>query len=119
APNGPGFGWENINVWKLGAEYKYNDNWTLRAGWNHCDNPVQPANAMVDLLVPGVITDHLTLGGTYTTASGNQWTFAYVHAFGNSVTGPALAPNGQPIPGDMITTRMDQDTVGIAYAWKL
>ena len=123
AVDGPGFGWSNINVIKLGGEYHLNDNWTLRAGWNHTENPVQSGNVMIDLLVPGVITDHLTLGASYDTGSG-VWTVAYVHAFANSVTGPAIQANpgypgfGSPIPGDNITIRMYQDSIGVAYAWK-
>ncbi len=120
ATNGPGFGWQDIGVWKLGAEYKYNDNWTLRAGWNHCDNPVTASNVQLNVLAPGVIEDHITLGGSYTTASGNEWTFAYIHAFQNSLSGAGTAyPGGVPTPYGTDTIRMYQDTVGIEYTWKL
>ena len=39
--NGLGFGWSNVDVVKLGVEYKYNDALTLRAGINHGDNPIK------------------------------------------------------------------------------
>ena len=31
ASNGPGFGWRDINVYKIGAEWRYDPRWTLRA----------------------------------------------------------------------------------------
>ncbi|NOT16927.1 MAG: long-chain fatty acid transporter [Sulfuriferula sp.] len=113
ANNGSGFGWKNIDVWKLGAQYKYNKNWTMRAGWNHGDNPVQAADVTFNILAPGVITDHLTLGTTYLTSTGGELTVAYTHGFENSVSGTNLF-TGQPE-----TIRMHQDIIGVAYGWKM
>ncbi len=62
ADNGPGFGWEDIDVWKLGVEYKYSQQLTLRAGYNHGDNPISPSDVTFNILAPGVIEDHLTVG---------------------------------------------------------
>jgi long-chain fatty acid transport protein len=107
ADNGAGFGWHDIDVWKLGAEYKYSKNLTVRAGWNHGDNPVQTADVFFNIVAPGVITDHLTLGSTYVTQSGGAWTFAYTHGFENSLTNGAQ------------TIRMYQDILGVAYGWKM
>ncbi len=113
ASGGGGFGWSDISVWKLGAEYKYNDSWALRAGWNHCDSPISSADVTINVIAPGVITDHLTLGASYYTQSGGEWTFAYTHAFSNSVSGADMNGLGTD------TIRMYQDTAGIAYAWKM
>ena len=114
ASNGSGFGWQDISVWKLGAEYQYNDRWTIRAGWNHSQNPVQDSALMLNELAPGVITDHITLGASYITNSGNEWTVAYVHAF--NATQTAAIPMG--FGGGVASTSMYQDTLGIAYAWR-
>ncbi|ARU30554.1 long-chain fatty acid transporter [Sulfuriferula sp. AH1] len=113
--NGSGFGWHDIDVWKLGAEYKYNKNWIMRAGWNHGDNPVQSADVTFNILAPGVIKDHLTMGTTYTTSTGGELTVAYTHGFENSVSGPRPAAFG----GGTDTIRMHQDILGIAYGWKM
>lgn len=109
-----GFGWHDIDVWKLGAQYKYSKAWTLRAGWNHGDNPIQSADAFSNIIAPGVIKDHVTMGSTYVTASGGELTVAYAHAFENSVTGPNAA-----FPSSSTTIRMHQDIIGIAYGWKM
>lgn len=110
---GKGFGWHDIDVWKLGAEYKYNKNWTMRAGWNHGDNPVQSADVTFNILAPGVIKDHLTLGTTYKTTTGGELTVAYTHGFENSVSGLDL------LSGAPETIRMHQDILGVAYGWKM
>jgi long-chain fatty acid transport protein len=36
---GAGFGWQNVDVWKIGVQYMVNDQWTLRAGAT-ADNPI-------------------------------------------------------------------------------
>ncbi|MBI3432722.1 MAG: outer membrane protein transport protein [Hydrogenophilales bacterium] len=112
--NGPGFGWQDVDVWKLGVEYKYSQQLTLRAGYNHTDNPIQSRDAMFNILAPGVVKDHATLGFTYALASGNELTMAYMHAFKNDVTGPdGLGAGGT----DKI--QMYQDSLGVQYSWKM
>jgi long-chain fatty acid transport protein len=110
---GAGFGWTDINVWKLGVEYKYSNEWLFRGGWNHGDNPISSANVEFNTIAPGVITDHLTLGLTYTLGSGNELTAAYMHGFENDVTGPS------PFFGGTDTIKMHQDSLGIQYSWKM
>lgn len=111
ANNGPGFGWRDIDVWKLGVEYKYSKALTLRAGYNHGDNPITARDVTFNILAPGVIRDHLTLGFTYTLASGNELTMAYMHAFNNDVTGASLLAGTEKI-------EMYQNAIGIQYSWK-
>lgn len=114
---GPGFGWRDIDVWKLGVEYAYSNNLTVRAGWNHGDNPIKAADATFNILAPGVVEDHLTLGFTYTLPSGGEITMAYMHAFSNSVSG-TTNPTYFPVGGtDQI--KMHQDSIGIAYGMKM
>jgi len=118
--NGPGFGWEDVNVWKLGVEYALNSNLTLRAGYNHGDNPIQARDVTFNILAPGVIEEHVTLGFTYAFASGNELTMSYVHAFENSVTGASLLPAFMgAAPAGSETIKMHQDSLGIAYSWKM
>jgi long-chain fatty acid transport protein len=120
ADNGPGFGWEDIDVWKLGAEYKYSQQLTLRAGYNHGDNPISPSDVTFNILAPGVIEDHLTVGFTYTLASGNELTMSYMHGFSSDVSGASILPvfsGGAPAGTE--TIEMDQNLLGIQYSWKM
>ena len=118
--DGAGFGWHDVNVWKLGVEYRYDSRLTLRGGWNHSDNPIRAEDVTINILAPGVVQDHLTLGLTYVTASGGELSFAYMHAFDNSVSGSSFFNNftgGAPAGSEKI--EMYQNAVGIAYGLKL
>lgn len=113
--NGPGFGWTNVNVIKLGVDYAASAKWIVRAGYNHCDNPVTSANVTFNILAPGVVQDHLTLGATRQLVRG-ELTLAYMHAFSGSVSGPSILPvfsGGQPFGTERL--QMQQNSFGIAW----
>ncbi|OIQ82824.1 outer membrane protein transport protein (OMPP1/FadL/TodX) [mine drainage metagenome] len=114
-PNGPGFSWQDINVFKLGVAWRYSEALQLRAGWNHGDNPVDSSNILFNTLAPGVVTDHLTLGATYALNPDMELSFDYVHAFRHSVTGPLPASFG--FTGTE-TLSMSQDVLGVSIGWK-
>jgi long-chain fatty acid transport protein len=111
---GPGFGWKSISVFKLGFQYAASDAWTWRAGWNHGDNPISSGEVSVNFLAPGVITDHLTLGGTYNMDKNTQLSFNYVHSFDNSVSGPFNANFG----GGTMKLEMAQNYLEFGYGKK-
>ncbi|MGC9162696.1 MAG: OmpP1/FadL family transporter [Thiomonas sp.] len=113
--NGPGFSWKSINVYKLGVAYQVNDALTVRAGWNHGDNPIGTDNVLFNTLAPGVVKDHLTLGATYAVAKNMEVSFDYVHAFGHSVTGPL--PMNFGFTGSE-TLSMSQNVLGVSLGWK-
>jgi long-chain fatty acid transport protein len=110
--NGPGFGWQNINVMKLGVEWRQTAALTLRAGYNHSDNPIGATDVTFNIMAPGVMTKHYTLGGTYELEKDRQVTFAYMYAPESSVTGANLFYQGND------TIRMKQQSFGLQYAWK-
>ncbi len=102
--NGAGFGWQSVNVWRLGVQYQIDPQWTVRAGYNHSDNPIQPQDVTFNILAPGVIKDHATLGATWTWDRQNEITGAFMYAFQNSVTGASLFNSFFP-PGMQRTCR--------------
>ena len=116
--SGTGFGWQDVNVYKIGFEYQYDREITLRAGYSRNDNPIRAQDVTFNILAPGVVQDHVALGFTYKTKSGGELTMFYMHAFENSVTGPSLFTN-LGVPGGNETIKMYQDSIGIAYGWKM
>ena len=116
ASNGPGFGWKDINIYKLGVSYDYSPGLTLRAGVDHCDQPVQSNQVMLNLLAPGVVQDHLTLGATWKLADKSEISIAYIHAFKATVSGSTPVLPG-PTPSQNVSLSMYQDTIGISYGW--
>ncbi len=111
-----GFGWDDVNVIKLGVEYAYSNRMLLRAGYNHTDNPIQSRDVTFNILAPGVVQDHATLGFTYTLEGNSEITMAYMHAFKKSVSGPANNPYF-PVGGTE-TISMSQNSLGIAWGKK-
>lgn len=113
--NGPGFGWSDVNVYKLGVEWKQSGDLTLRAGLNVGDNPIRSRDVTFNILAPGVITTHYTLGGTYAVAKDKEFTVAYMYAPQNSVTGPTSSLLGG---GGNDTIKMSQQSLGVQFSWK-
>jgi long-chain fatty acid transport protein len=116
-PNGAGFGWQSVNVFKLGAQYAVSQEWTVRAGYNYTQNPIQPQDVTFNILAPGVVQNHVTLGATWTDKQ-NEVTGAFMYAFDNSVTGPSLFNSF--IPGATMQEKisMYQWSFGLQYARK-
>ena len=94
--NGAGFGWQDVDVWKLGVQYRVNAQWTVRAGYNHSDNPIEARDVTFNILAPGVVQDHATLGATWNYDAKNEVTGAFMYAFNKSVTGASLFNNFFP-----------------------
>ena len=90
--SGAGFGWQNIDVWKIGVQYQVNDQWQIRGGYNHSDNPITPADVTFNILAPGVVKDQWSLGTSYKFNNKNsEISAAFMYAQHNSVTGPACS----------------------------
>ena len=118
--NGSGFAWRDQTVFKLGVEYEYNKDLILRAGYNYGKSPVRGDSlndVTFNIIAPGVVEQHLTLGTTWTLANKNELTVSYMHAFKNSVTGPSVT--SLLGVGGTETLTMYQNSLGIAYSMKL
>jgi len=116
-PNGRGFGWADVSVWKLGMQWQASPQWTLRAGVNIGDNPVRSRDVTFNILAPGVVTAHYTLGGTYAISDKSEVTFSYMYAPSNSVSGASLFTS-LGVNGGNETIKMSQQSLGIQFGWK-
>jgi long-chain fatty acid transport protein len=116
--SGAGFGWQDIDVWKLGVQYKINDAWTVRFGYNHTDNPIRAEDVTFNILAPGVMEDHFTAGATWTLDKVSEVTGMFMYATRNDVQGSSLfVPLGAP-PTTSETIGMKQFLLGVAYSRK-
>jgi len=87
----------------------------VRAGFDHCDQPIPGTETFLNILAPGVVQNHLTLGGTWKLADKSEVTVAYVHAFEQTVKGPNSIPSN--LGGGDANLKMHQDSLSIAYGW--
>ncbi|MFZ6772592.1 OmpP1/FadL family transporter [Undibacterium sp. SXout7W] len=116
AANGPGFGWRDVTVFKAGAVYEYNSTISLRAGYNHSSQPIPAEQTFFNILAPGVVQNHLTLGSTFKTGNG-EISFALTHGFNKSVNGSNSIPG--VFGGGNANVALRENIIGIAYGLKL
>ncbi|MGD8926304.1 MAG: outer membrane protein transport protein, partial [Thioalkalispiraceae bacterium] len=111
--DGAGFGWRDMTIFKLGWQWEYSADLTLRAGFSHGKQPIPDSEVVFNILAPAVIEDHLTLGFSYDISKDSELSFEYMHGFKNSVTG------ANPLnPTQQVTIEMYQNEVGFSWGWK-
>ncbi len=115
--NGPGFGWQDVTVYKFGLAYELKPGTTLRAGYVILDQPIPASQTFFNILAPGVVEDHLTLGLTLEMSRTSELSFMYMHAFEKKVNGSGSIPLA-PFGGGEANLRMSQNSFGVAYGWK-
>ena len=85
--DGVGFGWDTINVYKIGVNYEVNDKLAIRAGYSHTDAPFQDADTLLNVIAPATIEDHISVGFSYKINDHHGLVFAYTRALDNNVKG--------------------------------
>ena len=116
---GPGFGWRDIDVLKLGVQWRVNSAWTVRAGVNRGENPVRSEDVTFNILAPGVMKEHYTGGFTWAMSASDELSGFFMFAPRQSVSGASLfnAVLG-PGAGGNETVRMRQTSIGLAWTRK-
>lgn len=115
ANNGMGFGWQDMDVFRIAAAYKTSDRLTIRGGISYASDFIEPQEVLFNTLAPATINWHASIGATYEMDNGWELNAAYTHALESDITGANQTPGfGQPI-----TLRMYQNelTFGVAKSW--
>lgn len=114
--NGSGFGWDDMLTVKLGLQWETNEDWTLRAGFSHGEQPIPKNDVLFNIVAPGVISQHITFGFSRKIGETQELSFAFMHALSNSVKGANQldAPDQQTIE-----LKMNQFEFDISYAFGL
>ena len=97
------FKWDDQSVIMLGYQYAQ-DNWALRAGYNHAKSPIKDqgmagslTNVFNLLGFPAIVEDHYTVGASYGFSKTTSMDLAYVYSpeasqkYAYSLGGPASA----------------------------
>ncbi|MFT4248838.1 MAG: outer membrane protein transport protein [Pseudomonas sp.] len=115
ADDGAGFGWRDVTVYKLGGAYALSERLTIRAGASHASQPVPSSQTFFNILAPGVVQTHLTLGATWTTPGGNEISAYYTHAPARRVSGSGSIPAA--FGGGEAGIELSENLLGIGFAW--
>ncbi|PCJ50208.1 MAG: hypothetical protein COA74_03000 [Gammaproteobacteria bacterium] len=105
---GAGFGWNDVSVIKIGYEWKLGKD-TMRLGYSTNDQPIDSSEVNFNLLAPGVVEDHFTVGYTLVQDE-NEWDFFFMYAPEVKVSGTS-----QFDPAQTIEFKMHQFEAGFSY----
>ncbi len=87
ADHGPGFGWQDVQVYKLGVQYKFAA-FKFRAGYSINDGqPIPSDEVLFNILAPAVIEKHYTAGLSYQYSKSIGFDLAAMYAPSNPVRG--------------------------------
>ncbi|MEK6611472.1 MAG: outer membrane protein transport protein [Gemmatimonadota bacterium] len=110
-----GFGWDNIVVVALGAQYAATGKVTLRGGYNYSGNPIPDENSMFNLPAPAIVQHHITAGMGFKVRDGVEINVAAYTALENTIDGPMLRPAA--IPGTSVKQSMSENSVLIGFSF--
>lgn len=110
--DGLGFGWEDIDVYRIAASYQYTNNLTFRAGYAYNDQPIPNDQVLFNILAPATPKQHAALGFTYSPDANSEFNFAYMHAFEETVSTNKTAFG---VPGEI---KMYQNSIDVSYSLK-
>lgn len=106
-----GFGWKDMNVFKLGAEIGISESLLLRAGYSYGKQPIPETEMLFNIVAPAVTESHLAAGFTKLLGD-NELNFSFMYAPNNSVSGPNAFD-----PAQTITLEMSQIEVEIGFSF--
>lgn len=115
--NGAGFGWRDVSTVKLGAIYKADERLILRAGVSRNQQAVPSNQTFVNILAPGVVRNHYSLGASFKSTPGGEWSVAYTRVPRTTVSGSGSIPAS--FGGGEADLRMSQDVLTVGYSWAL
>lgn len=112
--DGPGFGWEDMSVLKFAVVHELSGRLTLRAGYSHGDQPIPREEMLLNIIAPGLIEDHVSLGASWALDAKNEISVAYTHAFEHEVHGKGSIP--PMLGGGEASASLAEDSFGIAWS---
>ena len=101
ADNGPGFGWKDMTIYKLGVQWQQSEKWTVRGGVSYGEQPIDNSQVLFNILAPGVQEWHLTTGFSYALTDKDDLSFAFLYSPPKTVTGQNPLSPGQTIELEM------------------
>lgn len=110
--NGPGFGWDDVLVYKLGYQWQRNDKWTYRLGFSYAEQPISESEVLFNILAPATVETHYTFGFTRRLGNNSALDFALMYAQGTGVKGSNPLDPAQTIEVEM----EDQLELSIGYS---
>ncbi|MEO6699709.1 MAG: outer membrane protein transport protein [Paraperlucidibaca sp.] len=107
ADTGPGFGWQDMNIYKFGYQYMQGD-WKWRAGYSQPDSqPIPASEVTLNILAPGVVEQHYTLGANWQATPRWGFDLSMMYADATPVRGRNPLSNVQLLSGNQVDAGID------------
>ena len=114
--SGAGFGWKDMTTVKAGAQLRAAGGWTWRAGYSYGRQPIRRSEVLFNLLAPGVVEQHVTVGFSKLIRATQEISLAIMRAFPHSVSGA----NPLEVPGlQSIELKMDQWDFELSWSFRI
>lgn len=111
--NGPGLGFRNQTIYRIGVDFAFSESWIFRAGFKHGNSFVRSSETLLNSLLCDTIENTATLGFTHTFNSCNEISFFYAHGFKNSIHGKRSIP--QDLGDGNVDLNQSSDSLGITW----
>lgn len=111
-----GFGWADITVVAVGAQYQLSERFTLRGGYHYSGNPVPDEQAMFNIPAPAIVQQHVTAGLGYSFSQGMELNVAAYQALENSITGAMYRPTA--LPGTSVTNTLSETSLLVGFTFR-
>jgi len=115
ANDGAGFGWDDINLFKVALEWRPAERTALRLGYGYNENPIGSADVMFNIIAPGVVEQHIDAGAQFPIFDKWDIELAGMYVFDHSVTGFELPGLGNPTHQIELEMHQYEVTVGMTY----
>lgn len=120
-----GFGWNNINILSMGAQYKGIQKLPIRVGYTFSTNPISEEVAFYNVPATAIIKHAFQFGVSYSFGDHFQIDGLYHHGMSDGSTSgpvlnPALASSFPPygaLPGSEVSYDMTTDLIGIGISY--
>lgn len=109
ADNGPGFGWKDQNIYRIGVNYAVSDALELRGGYSRGAQIISASDATLNYLAPVTPQKHLTAGATWHFDKKMELSMVYTRATDTTVTGTGPSAGFNP--------RHSQHWLGASIGW--
>lgn len=115
--NGTGFGFRNVNYYRVGLQYYPCDNISLRIGFRHANSPVRGSQTAVNALTLDCVENYITCGATWFVTPCNELSFFYAYGFEHTIHGKGAIPL-VPFGGGNVKLKEWKNGIGFAWGWK-
>jgi long-chain fatty acid transport protein len=99
-----------MTVFKVGASWKSNEKNTWRVGFSYGEQPIPSSEVLFNILAPGLMETHMTVGWTNERPNGNVMSWSLMYAPAKKITGVSTFD-----PLQSITLKMSQLELEFAY----